>query len=135
MVGGRLVGHPVEDDLETGFVGRGKKMVKIFHRAELRIDPAVVGNGIIRAERALAALGADFVHRHQPQHIHPQVLEPGQLGLDAGEGSLRRELADIHFVNDGIIGPFWMGGDLGFLAAGSDQHGQQRNNGFFHIAY
>ena len=131
IVRGRLVGHPVQDDLEAQLVGRGEEVFEILHRPEFRIHFLVVGDGIVGAEGALAALGADLVHRHEPEDVHPEVLQAGQLGLDAGEGPLRGELADIHLVHHGAIGPFGMGGRR-LLAAGEGQQGGAENQELFH---
>ena len=59
-----MVGNPVDDDLHSEGMGLFHKFVKVFQRAEFRIDGAVVPDGIVGAETALAALHSDRVERH-----------------------------------------------------------------------
>ena len=129
-----LVGHPVQDDLESQFVGLRQQVFEVFHRPEFGIDLLVVGNGVVGAQGALAAFGADLVHGHQPEDVHAQVLQAGKLGFDAPEGSLGRELADIHFIHHGVVGPVRMGGRgrRRLLAGGKGQDGRSEEEKLFH---
>ena len=102
-----------------------QKLLEILHGAELRIHFLVVRNGIIGAQRTLPSFGADFVHGHEPEHVHTQVLEAGKLGLHPLEGPLRGELADVHFIDHGVVGPLGVVLLLVcLLAGGQGQHGQ-----------
>ena len=122
VVRGGLVGHPVQDELESLLMRGGEQMLEVLHRAEFGIDLRVVGDGVIGAERALPALDADLVHRHQPEHVHAQLFQARQLCLDAGERPLRGKLAHIDFINDGIVGPLRVDGGL---LGGAGAQGQQ----------
>ena len=67
---------------------------------------------------------ADFEHLLAAAH---------KLGFDAGEGPLRGELADIHFVHHGAVGPVRMDGrGLRLLAAGERQQRDTEIQDFFH---
>ena len=133
MVRSGLVGHPVENHLETSLVGGIEERLEIFHGTELGIDRLVVGNGIIGTEGALAALNADLVHRHKPEHVHAEFLQAGKLGLHSLERSLGRELTDIHFVKHGVICPLRMRGGGTAAGARKEQSRGKDEDKLFHV--
>ena len=64
-------------------------MFEVFHGAKLGVHGLIVCNGIIRTQGALALLFSNLIHGHEPQHIHAQILEAGQLGLHTFERAFR----------------------------------------------
>mmetsp|Transcript_78059 Transcript_78059/g.216466 ORF Transcript_78059/g.216466 Transcript_78059/m.216466 type:complete len:431 (-) Transcript_78059:4582-5874(-) len=105
VVPGRMVGHPVEHDLEAQPVRLRDKGLGVGQAAELRIDGRVVAHRVVAAERALAVELADRLPGHQPQDVDTQLLQPRQVGLHRGQRAGGRILADVDLVEDGLAGP------------------------------
>ena len=129
-----LVRDPVQDYLESQLMGLGEQVLEVFHRPEFGIDLLVVGDGVVGAQGALAAFGADLVHGHEPEDVHAQVLQAGKLGFDALESAFGGELADVHFIHHGVVGPVRMGGRgcRRLLAGGKGQDGRGEEEKLFH---
>ena len=100
IVRGGLVGNPVKDYLESACMGGVQKMLEVFHGAEFRVHLLVVGDCVVGAKGSFSALGANLIHWHKPKDIHAKVLQAGKLGLNACEGSLRGELADVDLIDN-----------------------------------
>ena len=81
-------------------MGGVQKMLEVFHGAEFRVHLLVVGDCVVGAKGSFSALGANLIHWHKPKDVHAKVLQAGKLGLNACEGSLRGELADVDLVNN-----------------------------------
>ena len=138
MVRRGVVGHPVQDDLEPLRVCRGEEVVEVGERAEFRVDVAVVPDGVIGAQGALAALLPDGIGRHDPEDVHAQLLQQGQVAFRRGESAFRRELADVEFIDEPVARPGV--GDVllrGPLRAGDRQHaqGQYRKQSFHLVCH
>ncbi len=89
-------------------MGGVQKVLEVLHGAKLRIHFFVVRYGIVGTQGSLAAFRANLIHGHEPEDVYAQVLEAGQLGFHALEGTFLRELADVHFIDHGAVGPFGM---------------------------
>ena len=74
------------------------EFVKVFQGAEFRIHGAVVPDGIVGAEAALAAFHADRIERHYPHYVHSRVLEDGKFLCGGVESPLRGELTYIQLI-------------------------------------
>ena len=128
VVGSGVVGHPVEHDLHPKRVGLLHEGVEVFERAELRIDRAVVLDGVVGAEGALAAEFADRIDRHQPDNVHSQLAQAGEVSRGGAEGALRGELAGVELIDNAL-------GDEGvvcrrgcrLIASGNKRHNQAGN--------
>ena len=106
----RMICHPVQYYLEPVSVRPVKEILEILHCPEFRIYGAIIGNGIIRAERSLSFLHADRIDGHEPDNVHSQFFQSRQFFCRSIECTFRSVLAHIHFVNNGIIAPFRMTG-------------------------
>ena len=104
----RMVGHPVQQHLHAQAVRLGHEGVEIGHRPHLGVDGAVVANRIVGAQRALAPLDADGIDGHEPYGIDAHVAQHRQPRGCGPKRPFGGELADVHFVDDGLIAPFGM---------------------------
>ncbi len=105
MIWRGVVGHPVDDDLEPKVVHRLHKMVEILKGSELRIDVAVVLDGVVGTKGSLAALLSDRIDRHQPDHIHAQLLELREFLLGCRECALSGRLSGVQLIDHSVPGP------------------------------
>ena len=80
-------------------------MFEIAACAELGVEIAVVDDGIVTAERALACEFADRLNGHNPNDIDAQFFQGGQLCLCRGESTFGCKLAGVQFVDSGIVRP------------------------------
>ncbi len=99
VVPGRVVGHPVQDDVQTQLVGGLHEVLQVVQRAELRVDAVVVLDGVGAAQAALAVPLADGMDRHQPEDVHTQFFEPRQVRLGGPKRALRRELPRVDLID------------------------------------
>ena len=74
-------------------------MLKVGEIAIFRIDRAVVADGVIAAQRALALLLADRIDRHDPEDIDAHTPQARKVGLKGSERPLGRVLPDIDFID------------------------------------
>jgi hypothetical protein len=103
-----VIGNPVDDDIHFLLMNRLHEILEIVHRAEFRIDRAIVAHGVVAAESAFAIEFADGMNRHQPEDFHTHRFQAGELLLKLGEGAVFGVLPDIHFIDRGIRCPFGM---------------------------
>ena len=94
-IGGCVVVDDVDDALHAAIVDGVDQMAEVVQRAELRVDGAVVADGIRAAERALAVLLAGRVDRQQPDDIRTERVDAVQLPLHGGKGAFFGVIADI----------------------------------------
>ena len=122
-IGRGVVGHPVQDYAQPESVGFGQEPVEILQRAEFGVDGFVAGDGVVRAEGSLALLDADGVDGHQPDDVHAQFSEPGQVACGRRQRPFGGVLAHVHFVDDRVVTPVGVGGRLlRPVAAGNQYH-------------
>ncbi len=106
VVASRMVGHPVEDHLHALGVRIPDHLPELVDGAELRIQSLIVGYGIVAAEDSLASLLADGVHRHHPEDVHAEFLEPGKVLHESVDRAGIGVLAEIHLINNCVAAPF-----------------------------
>ena len=104
----RVVGHPVQQHLQSQPVRLRNKGIEIGQRPQLRIHRTVVPDRIVGPQRPLARLDSDRTDRHQPHGINTQLLEKRQLRSCRTERPLRRQLTHVHLINHCLITPFRM---------------------------
>ena len=141
VVPGRVVRHPVQNDMQAKGMGAVHEMLHVVERAELRVHRAVVLHGIGAAQRAFAVLFADGAQRHEPDDIDAQFLEAWQLLFRFRQRAFRGELPHVDLVEGGAAGPFrvlhthiglWCigrdhgRGDLRDFSLAADERGQQQ---------
>ena len=107
-VTGRMVGHPIEQYLYAEAVGFGDEGVEIGHRAQFGIHGAVVADRIVGAQRAFAPGLPDRIDRHQPHGIDAEVSEERKFRGGGAQRAFGRELAHVHFIENGLVAPFGM---------------------------
>ena len=90
-----VVSYPIEDDLETLFMRCLEEMLEIGARTELRIDSAVIDDGIVTAECSFASYLTDRLARHDPDDVNAVLLERRQQSLGSGKRTFRRRLAGV----------------------------------------
>ena len=108
VVAARMVGNPVEDYLHAGFVDGTDKGAEVVERAEFGIDRLVVGHGIVAAKRAFSVDLRDRMNGHQPQYVHSEFTQTGNVILKRSKGPFGSVLTDIYLVDHGIARPFGM---------------------------
>ena len=105
-----MIGHPVEDDLETLRVSLGEESVEVLQGTELGIDVTVIADGVVRAEAPLALQFAYGIDGHQPKDVHTEGLEARKLLLRRCESAFRRELPGVEFIDNGRVLPVTLDG-------------------------
>ena len=105
----RVVGHPVQDDVQAVLVRGPDEVLQVIQRAQLGLDRVVVLDRVGTAQRALAVLLADHLNRHQPQDDGAEFLQPRQVGLGGPEGAFRGELAGVDLIDGGVLRPLRVG--------------------------
>ncbi len=105
IVPGRVVAYPVEYHVEAHGVSAVYKRPEVVNSAELGIDALVVADGVVASELTLPVHLADGIDGHEPENVHSQLLQLGQLLLYAGEGSLIGELPGVDLIKDHVAGP------------------------------
>ena len=128
MIRRGVVGHPVDDDLEAKVVGRADKVVEILQGAELRVDVAIVLDGVVGAESSLAAFLADRIDRHQPDNVHPKFLKFRKFPLGRGEGTFGGRLTGVQFIDHGVAGPVTLNGSLSGIAPAGEHQNRGKQN-------
>ena len=101
--GGVVVNH-VDDAPHTQPVGLVHHAAKVVQRAVLRAYRPVVPDGVGTAQHALTGLLSNGVDGQQPNHVHPQPPDAGQIPPHPLEGSLRGVVAHKNGV-DYLISP------------------------------
>ena len=99
-----VVHHQIQHDLQPQLMGFGQQGVKIRHGAESRLNLTVVGNVI-----AVVHLRG-LVDGDEPQHIHPQIGQVGQLGTDAVQVAQTvavgvAEALGVDLIDNGLFPP------------------------------
>ena len=105
-----VVAHPVKDHPHAEVVRGGDEVLQVLDGPEVRVHREVVLHGVRAAQRALAVDLPDRVHRHQPDDVGAEVLDPGQVRLRGTERALGRQLTLVELVEGGIAGPLGVGG-------------------------
>ncbi len=100
-----MVGHPIDNDLESEVVRGPHKMIEVLKGSELWIDVAIVLDGVVRAKGSLAAFLSNRIDRHQPDHIHSQLLEFRKFLLGCRECTLSGRLAGVQLIDHSVPGP------------------------------
>ncbi len=100
-----MVGDPVENDLHAQMVDAVHQRPEIGGGAELGVDARVIGDGVVAAEYPFAVELADRLHRHDPQDVDSETLEPDQMGHERGERAGGRVLTRVDLVDHGMLGP------------------------------
>ena len=99
-----VVHHQLGEDPDSPGMRGVDQLLEVLHRPVVGVDGVEVGNVVaVVAERA-------GVHREQPEAVHPQVLEVGELGDQALDVALPvavgvEEGADVELVDDGRLEP------------------------------
>ena len=105
-----VVIHHVDDALHAPGVDGVHQMDEILPRAVLRVDAAVVLNGVGAAQGALAALHADGMDGHEPDDVRAQAAQAVQIALQRPEGAILRVVADKdavdHLMQQVFVGVF-----------------------------
>ena len=121
-VEGRVVGDPVDDDLHAVVMGGSDEGIEVLPGSVIRVECFVVLNTVGAPEGTAARLHqvvvlvlpalpvhlADRMHRHEPDDVHAQLLDAGEVGSSAPKVTLGAVLPDIHFIDHGIPRPFRM---------------------------
>jgi len=92
-----VIHHQVGQDAHPAPVGFVQQDLKILHRAKARLDGVIIRNVIAIIPQWRLENG------HQPQAIHPQVLQVIQAAGQAGQITVSIAVgihkgADIHFI-------------------------------------
>ena len=90
-----MVVDDVDDALHAAVVDGVDQMAEVVQRAELRVDGAVIADGIRAAERAFAVLLAGRMDRQQPDDIRTERVDAVQIPLHGGKGTFFGVIADI----------------------------------------
>ncbi len=103
-----VVGHPVDDDLETSGMGVGDQPVEVLEGPEQWVDIAVVADVVPEVGHRRA------VERGEPQRVHAQPDQVVEVGPDAGQVAHAvavgvGEGPGVDLVEDGLLPP----GDVG----------------------
>ena len=119
MVGGGVVGHPVDYEPEAEFVGPVQEGVEVLEGAEFGVDVAVVADGVVGAESSLAVELPYGVGRHDPEDVDSELPEHGQPFGGCGEGALGGHLPDVEFVDHGTALVVGVSGLPGLVRGGA----------------
>ena len=111
----RMVGDPVQQHLHAQAVRLGDKRIEIPHRPQPGVDGAIVADRIVRAQRALAPLGADRIDGHEPYGVDAHVAQEAELRGGGPEGTFARQLAHVHFIDYSLVAPLGMQHNLRIL--------------------
>ena len=105
IVGGGMVGHPINDDVHPQVVGFAHHAFEIVHRAVIGIKSAVVLHGIMATQRTFSIDFPNGVNGHEPNNFDTHIVQPLQLSFDSLKVTGGRKLSDVHFVNSGVGRP------------------------------
>ena len=101
-----MVGNPVEDYLEAHLVCLAQKMFKVRARTELRVDGAVVNDGIVTAQRVLTRNDTNRLTWHHPNDINAVLFEGRQQTLCCSKRAFRCGLTGVQLLDGRVIRPF-----------------------------
>ena len=128
----RMVGYPVEDHLEAHLVCLCQEMLEIGTCTELRIDGAVVDDGIVTAERTLTGNLADRLTRHHPDDVNTVLAQGRQQLLGSPERTFRRCLTGVQLIDRSVVRPLGVTHLFGLRAADHRQYRRNKQKGLFH---
>ena len=126
-----MVGYPVEDNFETHLVGLGQEMLEVGTCTELGVDGAVVDDGVVAAQRALAGDLADRLTGHYPDDVNTILFEGREQRLGGPERTFRRSLTGVEFVDSSVVRPFRVTQLDLFCAARKSQESQRKEECLF----
>ena len=72
-----MIDHKIHDDSDIPFMCFGEHLVKVFHRAEICHDVAVIGNviSVVIVRRA--------IYRRKPYHVNSELFQIIEAGSDS----------------------------------------------------
>ena len=117
-----VVGHPVQNHTHAQVMGRGRQCTQIIVGAVIWIHRVVILDAVRASQRTASGLDdvivlvfsafavhlSNRVNRHQPQNVHPEVFQSGQVWDERLDRALWRVLTQVDFVDRGIFGPLGM---------------------------
>ena len=80
-----------------------EKMLEVGTRTELRVDSAVVDDGVVTAERALTGDHADRLTRHHPDDVDAVLLQGRKQGFCGSKRTFLRRLTGVQFVDRCVV--------------------------------
>ena len=115
----RVVCHPIEDHLHAQCMSCLGQCAQVRFGTEVRVDLVVILHAV-RASHAgraglhhvvvlvFSAFAVDLpngMDGHEPQNVHTELFQAGQVFCKCIEGPFRGVLPHIHFINGRIGGP------------------------------
>ena len=127
---GAVVGHPVQNHPQAQRVGLVHKSLEVFKGSVVGVDGVVVLHAVGTSQRRTAGLHdvivgvftafavdlSNGMHRHQPQNVRAEFLQPRKVWDQGVEGSLWGVLTHVHFVDGRVLGPLGVHQHVGLLA-------------------
>ena len=107
VVPSTVVGDPIEQYMHAQRVCLIHDGFKIFNGSKSWVDRGVILDGIIAAELAFAVALTDRLDGHEPKDIHVHLRQAREVLLEGIQGSFRRVLADVDFINICVFRPLW----------------------------
>ena len=74
-----VVGDPIDDHFHAHALRGVHEGLEVLQCAKLGVDAEIIFDRIGAAQRAFALFFANRVDRHQPENIHAQIFDPGQV--------------------------------------------------------
>ena len=83
-----------------------KEVLEISACAELRVDLAVIDDGVVTAQRSLAGDLTDRLTGHHPDDVDTVFLQFGQQCFCGFERAFRRCLTGVQLIDSSVVRPF-----------------------------
>ena len=114
-----VVRHPIQNDPHAEVVGGRRQGAHVVVRSIVGVDRVVILDAIGASKGATARFDDEVVlvfsplsvhvsngvNGHQPQNVHAERLQAGQIGNERLNRAFWRVLTQVDFVDGGILGP------------------------------
>ena len=114
-----VVRHPIQNDPHAKVMGGCRQGTYVFMCSIVWVDRVVILDAVGTSKGAtsrfddeivlvlspLSVHVPDGVNGHQPQNVHAERFQPGQIGNERRNRAFWRVLTQVDFVNGGILGP------------------------------
>ena len=128
-----VVSYPVKDNLQTQLVCLCEEVLKVSTCTKLRVEFAVVSDGIVATQCTLALEHANLLDRHNPDDIHATLFDFWQECLCSCKSTFWSSLTGVEFVDCSVVCPACVASIAWLFCTGDhSQCSECENQDFFH---